>query len=59
MGMIINAYKILAKKLQGKRQLWKPNRRRENDIKMDLEAIGVRMWIGFMGLRLGSSGGLF
>jgi hypothetical protein len=35
-----NAYKILARKPQGKRSVGKPKRRWEDDIRMDLNEIG-------------------
>jgi hypothetical protein len=48
-----NAYRILVRKPEGKRQLGRPRRRRVANIKMDLSEIG---WIGLD--RIGTSGGL-
>jgi len=39
-GDMRNAYKILARKPQGKRSVGKPKRRWEDDIRMDLNEIG-------------------
>jgi hypothetical protein len=43
--------------LKGGGPLGRPRRRWE-DIKMDLREIGFGMWIGFVGLRIGTGGGL-
>jgi hypothetical protein len=40
------------------RPLGRPRRRWENNIKMDLMEIGFGMWIEFIGLRIGTGGGL-
>jgi hypothetical protein len=40
------------------RPLGRPRRRWEDNIKMDLWEIGFGMWIGFIGLRIGTGGGL-
>jgi hypothetical protein len=42
-----------------KRPLGRPKRRLEDNIKVNLKEIGVRMWTGFIWLRTGSSGELF
>jgi hypothetical protein len=49
---------ILVRRPKGKRPLGRPRRRWEDNIKMDLRKIGFGMWIGFIGLRIGTSGGL-
>jgi hypothetical protein len=41
----------------GKRSIGRPRYRWEDDIKMDLREIGW-VWIGFIWLRIGTSGGL-
>jgi hypothetical protein len=43
---------------EGRRPLGRPRRRWEDKIKMDLREIGFGMWIGFIGLRIGTGGGL-
>jgi hypothetical protein len=42
-----NVYRFLVRRLEGKKPLEKPRRRRENNIKMDLRDIGIdgRNWI--------------
>jgi hypothetical protein len=54
MGEERKVYKILVGKLEVKRHLGRPRCRWENGIKMDLREIGLRMWIGFDWLRIGS-----
>jgi hypothetical protein len=58
MGEKSNAYRILVGKPEGNRQLGRPRRRWVNNIKMDLRKIGWGGMIGFMWLRIGTSGGL-
>jgi hypothetical protein len=55
-----NAYGILVRKLEGTRPLGRPRRRWAHNIKMDLREIGWdgMDWIGLIGLRIGTSGGL-
>jgi len=48
-------FKIITGKPTGKRPLRRPRRRRENNIRMDLEEIGIRV-IGLIWLRLGIIG---
>jgi hypothetical protein len=43
---------------EGRRPLGRPRRRWEDNIKMDLREIVLGMWIGFIGLRIGTGGGL-
>jgi hypothetical protein len=52
-----NAYKILVGKPDGNRPLGRPRRRWQGNIEMDREK-DVRVWTGYMWLRIGSSGGL-
>jgi hypothetical protein len=40
MGGMRDVYKILVGKLKGKRQLGRPRRRKEDNIKMDLQEVG-------------------
>jgi hypothetical protein len=52
-------YKVLVGKPEGKRPLWRPRRRWEDGIRMDLGEIGFGgAWIGFDWLRTGTGGGL-
>jgi hypothetical protein len=44
-----------ARKLEGKRPLRRPGCSLEDSIGMDLKNIGVRVWIGFIWLRTGTS----
>jgi hypothetical protein len=58
MGEVRGAYNILVGRLEGRRPLGRPRRRWEDNIKMDLTEIWLGMWIGFIGLRVGTGGGL-
>ena len=42
---------------EGKRQLRRPRHRWEDKIKMDLQDVGWRSWIGMIWLRIGRGGG--
>jgi hypothetical protein len=57
MGEVRGAY-ILIGRPEGRRPLGRPRRRWEDNIKMDLREIGFGVWIGFIGLRIGTGGGL-
>jgi hypothetical protein len=48
MGEERGVYRVLVGKLKGKRSLWRPRRRWENNIKMDLQEVGCggMDWIG-------------
>jgi hypothetical protein len=52
------AYNILVGRPEGRRSLGRPRRRWEDNIKMDLREIGFGIWIGFIGLRIWTGGGL-
>jgi hypothetical protein len=54
-----NAYKILYETPKWKRRLGRPRRKLEDNIKLDLEEIGVRIWIGLTWIRLESNSRLF
>jgi hypothetical protein len=58
MGEVRGAYNILVGRPEGRRSLERPRRRWEDNIKMDLREIGFGLWIGFIGLRIGTGGGL-
>jgi hypothetical protein len=54
-----NAYKILVRKLEGKRLLGRPMRRREDNIRRDLREIRWEsVWTAFIWLRNGITGRL-
>jgi len=48
-------YRVLVGKYEGKRPLGRPRHRWEDNIKMDLQEVGV--WIGSMWFRIGTVGG--
>jgi hypothetical protein len=52
------AYRILAGTPEGRRPFWRPRRRWEDTIKMDLEEVGWEAWTGLSWLSLGTGGGL-
>jgi hypothetical protein len=39
-------YMVLVRKPEGKRQLWRPTRRWEDNIKMDIQEVGCGVWTG-------------
>jgi hypothetical protein len=47
----------LVGKPDGKRPLGRPRLRWEDNIKMNLQGVGGRAWIGLMWLRIGMGGG--
>ena len=51
-----SAFKILTGKPKGKRPLGRPRRRWEDNIRMDLEEIGIMRGIGLIRLRIGIIG---
>jgi hypothetical protein len=44
-------YRVLVGKSEGKRSHWRPRRRWEDNIKMDLQEVGCGAWTGSMWLR--------
>jgi hypothetical protein len=58
MGEKRNACRILVGKPEGKRPLGRPRRRWVDNIRMDLRDIGWMVWIGFILLRIETSGRL-
>jgi len=50
-------YRVLMGEREGKRPLGRPRRRWEDNIKMDLQEVGLRVWTGSSWLRIGTSGG--
>ena len=57
MGERRGVYKVLVGKGEGKRQLERPRRRWEDNIKMDLQEVGCGVWTGSSWLRIGTGGG--
>jgi len=50
-------YRVLVGKPEGKRPLGRPRPRWEDNIKMDLQKVGWRIWTGSSWLRTGTGGG--
>jgi len=58
MGERRGVYRGLVGKPEGKRPLGRPNRRWEDNIKMDLQEVRWGVWTGSSWLRIGTGGGL-
>jgi len=56
-GERTGVYRVLVGKLQEKRPLGRPRRRWEDNIKMDLQEVGLGVWTGSSWLRIGTGGG--
>jgi hypothetical protein len=52
------AYRILVGEPERRRSLGRPRRRRDDNIKMDLQEVGWWAWTGLSWLRIGTGGGL-
>ena len=50
-------YRVLVGNPEGKKQLGRHRRRREDNIKMDLQGCGLGAWTGLIWLRIGTSDG--
>ena len=57
MGERRGIYRVLVGKPEGKRALGKPRLRWEDNIKIDLQEVGVGAWTGSKWLRIGTGGG--
>jgi hypothetical protein len=57
MGEGRGVYRTLVEKPEGKRPLERLRRRLEDNIKMDLQKVGCRVWTGLGWLRIGAGGG--
>jgi len=55
MGERRGIYRVLVGKPEGKRQFGRPRCRWEDNIKMDLQEVGVGVWTGSSWLRIGTS----
>jgi hypothetical protein len=58
MGERRGAYSVSLLKHDGKRQLLRPRRRRDGNIKMDLQEVEWSKWIGLIWLGIGTGGEL-
>jgi hypothetical protein len=58
MGEGRGAYRVLVGRPEGRRQLERPWRRWEDNIKMDLQEVGWGAWTGLIWLRIGTVDGL-
>jgi hypothetical protein len=58
MGERRGAYRALVGIPEGRRQLVRPRRRWEDNIKMDLREVGWGAWTGLIWLRIGTGGEL-
>jgi hypothetical protein len=58
MGEGKGAYSVLVGRPEGRRPLGRPRRRREDNIKMDLQEMGWGAWTELCWLRIGTGGGL-
>jgi hypothetical protein len=54
---MINVYKVLVRKSNGKRPHGRPMHVWEGNIIADLKEIGWMVWTGFIWLRIGTNGG--
>ena len=57
MGERRGVYRVLVGKPEGKKQLGRPRRRWEDNIKMDLQEWVMRVWNGSSWLSIGTRGG--
>jgi hypothetical protein len=58
MGERTGAYRISVGRPEGRRPLGRPRHRWEDNIKMDLQEVGLGAWTGLSWLRIGTGGGL-
>jgi hypothetical protein len=58
MGEGRGAYRVLVGRREGRRQLGRPRRRWEDNIKMDLQGVEWGAWTGLIWLRIGTGDGL-
>jgi hypothetical protein len=57
MGAGKGVYTVLVGKHEGKRPQGRPRRRWKDNIKMDLQEVGCRIWTGLSWLRIETGGG--
>jgi hypothetical protein len=58
MGKKRNTYRVLVGKPKGQVPLGRPRHRWDDNVQMGLREIGLGVWIGFIWLRIGVSGGI-
>jgi hypothetical protein len=58
MGEGRGTYRILVGRPEGRRPLGRTGLRWEDNIKMDLQEVGLGAWTGLIWLRIGTGGGL-
>jgi hypothetical protein len=58
MGDSRGVYRVLVGKPEGMRPLGRHRRRKEDNIKMDLQEVGLVVWTGLIWLRIATSGEL-
>jgi hypothetical protein len=56
-GEVRGVYRVLLGKPEGKRSLWRPRRRWEDNINTDLREVECGVWTGLRWLRIETSGG--
>jgi len=57
MGERRGIYRVVMGKPEGKRPLERPGRKREDNIKVDLQEVGLGAWTGSLWLWVGTGGG--
>ena len=57
MGERRGVYRVLAEKPEGKRPIGRPRHTWEDNIKMDLQEVGLGGWTGSSWLKIGTGGG--
>ena len=56
-GVDERRFRVLVGKPEGKGPLGRPRRRCEDNIKMDFQEVGWRVWTGLIWLKIGAGGG--
>jgi hypothetical protein len=57
MGEWRSVYRVLVRKPEGNRPPGRPRRRWDDNIKMYLQEVGLRVWTGLSWLRIGTGSG--
>jgi hypothetical protein len=56
MGEERGVYRVLVRKPEEKRQMGRPGRKLEDNIKMDLQEVGCGVWSGLVWIRIETGG---